>query len=79
MLEIALLAIVIILELSSWWATGIAGAGFLASVVCTPYWEDKEDRIFCRLATFVCCGGAVLIETGRASGDEVRRYERNSV
>lgn len=41
--EKAALAIIIITEMSAWWAVGVASIGFLSSVFCRPFWEAFED------------------------------------
>ncbi|GMH90276.1 hypothetical protein TrVE_jg4789 [Triparma verrucosa] len=43
--EKALLAIVVHANISSWLAVGVAGVGWILSVICRPYWDRVEDLL----------------------------------
>ena len=57
MLERAALAILVHVGASSWFAAVVAGACWLASAICQPYWSKEEDRldIIMRLTVLLMC------------------------
>ncbi|GMI01496.1 hypothetical protein TrLO_g4938 [Triparma laevis f. longispina] len=73
MFEKALLASIVLVQAPSWFAVGVSGAGWLASALCIPYWDNVEDRIdiLAKLTTFATCLGAALIEEGILVADEI--------
>ncbi|GMH86769.1 hypothetical protein TrST_g13165 [Triparma strigata] len=70
--EKALLAIVVHANISSWLAVGVAGVGWILSVICRPYWDRVEDLLdnLARLTTLATIVAAALIEKGVLRGDE---------
>ena len=68
-----MLVILVLSGASAWFAVGISGVGWLASLEFRPYHEDKEDRldILVRLTTSLACFTAGLMEAGALTGDEI--------